>query len=223
MGGSLSLFKRRKEQYVSTDREPDADEHEEIEYEPVSVKDLLTEMKDISELIVDLAYSAIVLDNKEISEEVHDLEARMATLQYHTRLQAMMASRTRDDAEQLAGILQVAAAANRIASAAADIAALTESSKDLKASVPRLLKEADESLTRLRISDDSNAVGTAIGDAGIETETGNRVIAVRRNRTWIYGPGRKFVLKAGDTLICRGRAGGAERLKAWLSGKEAEL
>lgn len=223
MGGSLSLFRRRKEQYISTDREPDSEEYEEIEYEPISVKEILIEMKDISELIVDLAYSAIVLDSKDISEEVHDMETRMATLQYHARLQAMMAARTADDAEQLAGILQVASAANRIASAAADIAALTGSTKDLKTTVPRLLRDADETLSRLRISEGSAANGATIGEANIETETGNRIIAVRRKSTWIYGPGRRFVLKTGDTLICRGREDGVEHLKSWLDGKEASL
>ena len=46
------------------------EEFSELEYEPTPVKELLTEMKDISELIIDLAYSAVLFDNEEIAEEV---------------------------------------------------------------------------------------------------------------------------------------------------------
>ena len=73
-------------------------EFEEIEYEPKSVKELLTEMKDVSELIVDLAYSAVLFDSKEIGDEVSHLEAKMDTLQYHIRLASMLAARTVDEA-----------------------------------------------------------------------------------------------------------------------------
>ena len=48
------------------------EEFSEIEYEPTSVKELMTEMKNISELIIDLAYSAVLFHNKDIAEEVRD-------------------------------------------------------------------------------------------------------------------------------------------------------
>ena len=47
-------------------------EFEEIQYTPTSVKELLTEMKDISELIVDLAYSAVIFDCADMAEEVEE-------------------------------------------------------------------------------------------------------------------------------------------------------
>ncbi|MBW3584112.1 MAG: potassium transporter TrkA [Euryarchaeota archaeon] len=223
MGGFVKLFKRRKEQYLTSDRDPDEEEHEEIEYEPVSVRELLTEMKDISELIIDLAYSALVLDSSDIAEEVEDLETRMETLNYHIRLQCMMASRTRDDAEMLSGILQVASAAEKIGDAAADIAKIIQGRARLGPFLPKLLAEADETLGRMHVDPKSKAVGMSLGEASVETETGNRIIAVRRGKSWTYGPGRRFILKANDSLIVRGRADGAEYLKRWLAGEEDEL
>lgn len=223
MGGPVRFFRRRKETWLSTDKEPESEEHEEIEYEPVSVRELLTEMKDISELIIDLAYSAVAFDAQEIADEVRDLEARIETLNYQVRLQAMMAARSLEDAERMTGILQLAAASDKIADASADIARLVESEVDLRAFMPRLLDAADESLTRLPVLEGSAAVGSTIGEHNIESETGNRVIAVRRGKHWIYGPGRRFELRAGDALICRGRPDGADRLKRWLAGEEDEL
>jgi len=40
-----------------------------VEYEPVGVKDLLIEMKDTSELIVDIAYSALLHNSADLATE----------------------------------------------------------------------------------------------------------------------------------------------------------
>ena len=100
------------------------EEFSEIEYEPTTVKDLMTEMKNISELIIDLAYSAVLFDSEEIAEEVKYLEVRMDKLNYDIRIMAMMGARTKEDAEQLAGILQVAQASEKISNTAGDIVLL---------------------------------------------------------------------------------------------------
>ena len=60
-------------------------EFEEIEYTPTSVKEILTEMKDISELIVDLAYSAVIFDCNDMGQEVEELEIKMDKLLYLRR------------------------------------------------------------------------------------------------------------------------------------------
>ncbi|HEY3360999.1 MAG TPA: potassium channel protein, partial [Methanosarcina sp.] len=39
----------------------------EFKYSPKNLKDLLTEMKDTSELMVDLAYSAMIYDDEDIA------------------------------------------------------------------------------------------------------------------------------------------------------------
>ena len=40
---------------------------ESVSYEPVSVKELLVEMKDTSELLIDLAYSAVLHQSDQIA------------------------------------------------------------------------------------------------------------------------------------------------------------
>jgi len=55
----------------------------EVEYEPVSVKAVLAEMKDTAELLIDLSYSAVLGDSDALAEEVLELEARMDLLQMH--------------------------------------------------------------------------------------------------------------------------------------------
>ena len=194
------------------------EEFSELEYEPKTVKELLTEMKDISELIIDLAYSAVLFDNKEIAEEVKYLEVRMDKLNYDIRMMAMMAARTKEDAEQLAGILQVAEAAEAISNTAGDIVKLLTREKTGPI-LPKILKKSDEQLFRINVSKDSNACNKKIDELKVESETGMRIIAIRRGDLWIYNPDSETDIKSGDWLISRGTDEGYKELREFLHGK----
>jgi uncharacterized protein with PhoU and TrkA domain len=170
-----------------------SEEFSEIEYEPTPVKELLTEMKNISELIIDLAYSAVLFNSEEIAEEVKYLEVRMDKLNYDIRIMAMMAARSKEDAEQLAGILQIAQAAEKISNSAGDIILLTEDKTG--PILPRILKKADEQL----------------------------FIGIRRKECWIYNPPADIELFSEDMLIVRRTNDGYQDLRDFLLGKQEVL
>ena len=193
------------------------EEFSEIEYEPTTVKDLMTEMKNISELIIDLAYSAVLFDSEEIAEEVKYLEVRMDKLNYDIRIMAMMGARTKEDAEQLAGILQVAQASEKISNTAGDIVLLLKDKN--RPILSRILNKADEKIFRLKISSNSEACDNKIGELKIESETGMRIIAIRRGDFWIYNPQSDVLLKSDDWIICRGSDEGYDNLDKFLKGK----
>lgn len=195
------------------------EEFTELEYEPTSVKELLTEMKDISELIIDLAYSAVLFDSDEIAEEVKYLDVRMDKLNYDIRMMAMMAARTKEDSEQLAGILQIAEAAESISNAAGDIANLLSLKIKTRPIIPKILKKADESLFRIEVSPKSKACNQKIGVLKVESETGMRIIAIRRGDCWIYNPRSDTVIKEHDWLIVRGTDEGYIDLNKFLKGE----
>lgn len=193
------------------------EEPEEIEYEPTSVKELLTEMKDLSELIVDLAYSAVAFDNEDIAEEVRYLENRMDTLNYRIRLTAMLAARSVEDAEQLSGILQVASAAENISNAAGDIVRLLDA-VEARPALPRILERATEKIKQFTLPQKSGLANRALEDLHVESETGMRILAVRRGEKWIYAPEERTVLKSGDSLLLRGTDEGFEAFRALATG-----
>ena len=195
------------------------EEFTELEYEPTTVKELLTEMKDISELIIDLAYSAVLFGSDEIAEEVKYLDVRMDKLNYDIRIMAMMAARTKEDAEQLAGILQVAEAAESISNAAGDIANLLSLKEETRPTLPKILEKADERLFRVKVSSKSKACNQKIGVLKVESETGMRIIAIRREDCWIYNPQSDTSLKADDWLIVRGTDEGYTDLNKFLKGQ----
>ncbi|HDM67203.1 MAG TPA: potassium transporter TrkA, partial [Thermoplasmatales archaeon] len=153
-----------------------------------------------------------------IAEEVKYLDVRMDKLNYDIRMMAMMATRTKEDAEQLAGILQVAEAAESISNAAGYIVDLLFRERTGPI-LPKILKKAEEHIYRIKISKESKACNQRIGDLRVETETGMRIIAIRRGEYWIYNPDADTILKADDWLIVRGTREGYEELKKFLHGE----
>jgi uncharacterized protein with PhoU and TrkA domain len=175
-----------------------------VEYRPVGVKDLLVSMKDSSELIVDLAYSALLHNSEDLAGEVLELEEEMDVLQMQARMNMLLAARTTEDAKQLAPVLGIIGAAEKISEAAGDIAQVVLGEEDLPGAIRTALPEAMEVLARATVSDSSAYEGRALGDIDLETETGVRVIGLRGEDEWVLTPDRETTLDAGDVLLLRG-------------------
>jgi len=188
------------------------EDHSEIYYEDTSVRELLTLMKDNSELVADLAYAAIVFENEELAEEVRHLESEMDKMMYQIRLKSMLGARKQKDAEQLSGLLQVASAAEQISDAAEDMAKIIDADVDLTPILPHILSDAEEKVFTLKIEQGSDLDDKSLGELRLEAVTGVRVIAIRRSRRWIYGANSRTTLKAGDMLIVRAHEDGYEKL-----------
>ena len=200
-------------------KHPKAPSKTEVEYEPRSVKDMLVEMKDGSELIVDLAYSAVIFDSDEFLEEVLLLEERLDQLLYQIRIQILMASRTREDAEELIGILQVATAAEQIGNAAEEIARMVEEDVEYRPVLPFLMGEADETLGTARLAEDSELAGGTPSELGLESAWGIRIIAIKRHRRWNYDVDDDRTIKQGDLLVFRGTGEGVDLFRRVALGR----
>jgi uncharacterized protein with PhoU and TrkA domain len=191
-----------------------------VEYEPVSVKAVLAEMKDTAELMIDLSYSAVLFGSPAVAEEVLALEDRMDVLQMRARMSLLMAARSPEDAEALAPVLGVVGATEKISDAAGDIAKVVLEEIGLPDALRSVLPEAVETVARANLVAASPYVGRDLADVNLETETGVRVIAIRRGGgdagaiddegrgrgrgDWLMNPDRDTVLQAGDVLVLRG-------------------
>jgi uncharacterized protein with PhoU and TrkA domain len=190
-----------------------------VEYEPVSVKAVLSEMKDTAELLIDLSFSAVLNGSDDIAREVLDLEARMDVLQMRARMSLLMAARSPEDTEHLAPVLGVVGAAEKISDAAGDIAKVVLEDIGLPDAMRAALPEAVETLVRAEVASDSELDGRTLGDLNVETETGVRVIAIRREDGWITNPDRETRLGAEDTLLLRGPEEGIADLYRRATGE----
>ena len=74
---------------------------------PRNLKTLLAEAKDASELMVDLAYTALYFDDEGIAESVLGLEEEMSDLVHEMRSLAMLAVRHPREVDGMSSVLQV--------------------------------------------------------------------------------------------------------------------
>src|SRR5699024_1386676 len=146
----------------------------EVGYEPRSVKRLLAEMKDIAELMIDLSYSAVLLDSREVAAEVLELESEMDVLQLKTRMSLLMAARSPDDAEALAPVVGIVGATEKVSDATGDIAKVVLEEIGLPEAIRGALPDAVETIVRARVAPDARFAGETLGELNLESETGVR-------------------------------------------------
>lgn len=189
-----------------------------------TVKDLLIEIKDTSELIVDLAYSALLFDNEDIAEEVLELEDKILNLLRQIRIVSILAARRVDEAESVSSILQIADAAHRIGNAAGDIATLVLRGFKLpKEFVNLILYYSEETAVKAVVSEDSEIANKTLGEVRLHTRTGMRVIAIKRGFEWIFNPNRDTKILIGDVLFARGDITGIPKFFEIVTGESKEV
>jgi len=196
---------------------------EKIEYKPIPVSDLLLEMKNLSELMIDLAYSAALFNDKELAEDVIELESRIDTLAYLLDMEIMIAARDAKDAETLIGVSTVAAAADKISDAAADIAAIVTRNIGVHPIVGEIFEKVEERLMKATVKEGSVIIGQRIEDLDLAARMGVDIIAIRRNKDWILDPDETERIFLGDILITRGAPIGIKEFKEIAEGRLTKL
>ncbi len=198
----------------------DPDDYTNLDHIEMTVRELLTEMKDTSEVIVDLAYASLMYNSEDMAEKVHELEEEMDDLKFAIRFKVLMSSRSKEDAKQLSGLLQVASAADKISDAAADIVDLLNLPLEKRPFISAMLYESDEKIRATKIRPESSMVGYTIEKLGVEASTGCRIIAIKNRQGWIYDPESDIKIRAGDDIIVRGTEDGYKQLVEYATGRK---
>ena len=196
---------------------------EKIEYKPIPVSDLLLEMKNLSELMIDLAYSAALFNDKELAEDVLELEARIDTLTYLLDIEIMIAARDARDAETLIGVSTVADATDKISDAAADIAAIVTRKIGIHPIIGEIFEKVEERLMKATVKEGAILVGKKILELDLAARMGVDIIAIRRNKDWILDPIETEQIFLGDILITRGAPLGIKEFKQLAEAKLKQL
>jgi uncharacterized protein with PhoU and TrkA domain len=196
---------------------------ERIAYKPIPVRELLLEMKNLSELMIDLAYSAALYNDKDLAEDVLALESRVDTLAYLLNMELMVASRDPKDAEAMVGISRVASATDKISDAAADIAAIVTRNIGIHPIVGEIFEKVEERLIKVTVKPNSTIVKKRIDELDLAAKMGVDIIAIRRNKDWILNPKGTERVFQEDILITRGTSLGIEEFKDLAEGELAKL
>ena len=191
---------------------------EKIKYKPIPVRNLLIEMKNLSELMIDLAYAAALYNSQALAEEVLELEKRVDTLAYLLDMSAMLAARNVQDAESLVGATVIAAATDKISDAAGDLAMIVLRGIGIHPLVIEAFEKMEERLTRVVIKSNSILVGKRIGELEQAAKMGINIIAIRRGKEVIVNPKKDEMMKKEDIVTARGAPRGVEEFEKLAEG-----
>src|SRR3954462_6124196 len=131
---------------------------------PRNLKTMLSEAKDTSELMVDLAYAALYYGDPDMAEEVDGLEDNMSELVHEMRAICVQAARSPRDADAMASVLQVISAIERIGNAALDISRIVSHRLGIPRALVADLSAAEEISHRVRVRDGSEMAHRSLAD-----------------------------------------------------------
>src|SRR5437588_9819886 len=185
-----------------------------MEDRPRNLRTMLSEAKDTSELMIDLAYAALYFGDVAMADEVDELEGRLSELVHEMRAVCVLAARSPRDADAMASVLQVVGAIERVGNAAVDISRIVTRRLGIPRALVADLAAAEEVSHRVRVRDGSQMAHRPLADLELPTEVGMRVVAVRRDRTWITDVQGDEVLLPGDVMFLQGTPAGVAELRA---------
>lgn len=183
------------------------------------IVDSLVALKDTSELMLDLAYSSLLLNSRELAQEVHELEDYVDDLHTEFELLVLSSGFKQEESKDFLGLIRLGVVTEQIADAADDIAHIVLRELEPHPVLRIAIEEADETVTHAQVSEDSPLRDKTLREARIADETGMWILAIRRGKRCIR-PKPDTKIEAGDMLIASGYAEGQDDFKRLVSGRE---
>ncbi len=184
---------------------------------------MLIQMKNISELMVDLAYSALIFNNKEIAEEVKYLEEKIDETYY--KLQEAAIQKAIEDRNPSAALIliRLATSIEAISDAAVEIADVVLRNVPPHPVLLESIKESDITITRATVKEGSVLANKTLGELNLASETGMWVLAIKRKEHWIFGPTENTKILVGDILLAKGPIEGVPHFQKLCSGEDKKI
>jgi len=181
------------------------------------IVEALVALKNTSELMLDLAYSSILLNSRELAQEVQELEEYMDNLHTEFELLVLSSGFEPQESKNFLGLIRLGVVTEQIADAAAEIAEVVLRELEPHPILKLAIEEAEETVTSARVSEDSVFNGKTLKEARIADKTGMWILVIKRGKKWIR-PKPNTKIEAGDVLIASGYAEGEEDFKRLASG-----
>jgi uncharacterized protein with PhoU and TrkA domain len=190
-----------------------------VEHKPEVFEEIVArfvELKNTSELMIDLAYSSLMLNSKELAEEVQRLEECMDKLHTDFELLALTSDFKKEEASGFLGLIRLGVATEKIADAAAEIAEVVLRGIEPHPVLKLAIREAEETVTQACVTEGSPLINKTLKEARVPEETGMWILAIKRGEKSLR-PKTDTIIQLGDILIASGYAEGADDLKKLAS------
>lgn len=181
-------------------------------------QELLTDIIERSELLVDLGYSSLIFNSKDLAEDV--IEIFQTLDQDYVQFQETvlrLASKV-EHPEQLWSLLHMVENARDIGESTLRLADVVLHGLPTHEILHSIVQMSDEALVRIGVAEQSKLAGKTLGEIRLQDQTGMRVIAIKRGEAWIHGPDRDQKIEAGDLLLAKGPIESESQLKKFALG-----
>ncbi len=184
----------------------------EFQYQPISLKDILREMKQKIDLMIDLAYSAIKFGSKEIADETTKIEKRIHELTFLLNLQITQTQTGGfKEAKRLEPIVVMGYSIDKMSDALADIARVVYINSDISEFTQLFWDEVPEPIVKINVKEDCKLIGMNRQDIHFRSQHGVDLIAIKRNDNWLFD--KNDIIEKGDILIIKGELEPIKELK----------
>jgi uncharacterized protein with PhoU and TrkA domain len=182
-----------------------------------NITNRLVDLKNTSEIAIDLAYSSLLLNNVYLAEEVQELHQRIEGLDIDLEQLLLSCQLRGEDARGLISLIHMGIAAERMSLAAAKIAQVVLRGIEPHPVLQMAIQAADETVERVAVPQGSPLVGKTLKEAQLPEETGWWVLVIKRGNKWVR-PKAGTVIEEGDLLVASGYSDGEEDFKQVVSG-----
>jgi uncharacterized protein with PhoU and TrkA domain len=180
----------------------------------------MVDLKDTSELMIDLAYSALMLNSRELADEVQKLEEYVDKMHTEFELLALTSDFKKEEASGLLGLIQIGVATEQIADAAAEMAEVVLRGIAPHPVLTLAIKEAEETVAQACVSADSPLVNKTLKEARVGEDTGMWVLVIKRGGKPLRPKGDTRI-QVGDILVASGYSEGVDDFRKLASPEES--
>jgi len=175
-----------------------------------SIKEVLTELKSFSELVVTIGYAAILQNDPELALEAQNIKNKIRILSYEMRIATIYAVRSSRNSSkevtQLASLLQVGVASKEISDGIDDLVEIVLRG----GGAHPLLRDIygnNELIIKFRLNKNSRVIGSSIGKIINEFKEETppfQVLFIRRSDEYTLGKeAEQKVLKPEDIILIK--------------------
>jgi len=190
-----------------------------FKYKPLSVREILREMKQSIDLMIDLAYSAIKFGSKEIADEASKIEKRIHELTFLLNLQIIQTQAGGvKEAKKLEPIVVMGYSVDKISDALADIAKVVYINSDICDFTQLFWDDVPEPIVKVTVKSKCEFIGKSRREVHFRSKHGVDLIAIKRDDKWLFN--KDEIIQENDILIIKGELEPIRELKSLVYDDE---
>lgn len=183
-------------------------------------QDLFSKITSTAELSIDLAYSAIIFNNRDLAEDVVEMHSKLERMYLEFGPLILLLAKKVDRPQNLFVILRTSRSFREMSDSATSLADVVLRGLPSHELLQSMFEESDETFVKVTVEYESPLAGKPLLVTRPQDETGMRIIAIKRGEAWIHGPDRNSVIEGGDVLFARGPIEGEDSLRKLASGTQ---